>query len=199
MFAANNTGGGTNPFGEGFFGFTIEGLSVKMGERVIPGQDPKLQMAQKAKEPWLQITIVYRHENGESLQEGFINAPTNWGINERSTWTKRLANMFGLDPKVLAKDEENRGKAKVQSKIFYNFGEDIKSPDDLWTRCDSGEVISFDVFLDGKSALGRSIALSIGTKESGWAKIIDSQAVITVSVPKAPPSRLETTNIQARV
>ena len=190
--SGNNTGGGSNPFGDGKFRFTIKELTIKMGERVMPGQDDKILMSQKEKEPWLQIAINYLEpETNESILENYLNMPKGLAFNDRATWIKRLAHMVGKNEKVMCKEENDLGKNKQASKFVYDFGLGIDSLEELWDACAAGRIIKFEVLADGKPVTGRTIILDIFTKDSGWAGIADSAADIQIQAPAGKPKPVQ--------
>ncbi len=190
--SGNNTGGGSNPFGDGKFRFTIKELTIKMGERVMPGQDDKIPMSQKEKEPWLQIAINYvEPETNESILENYLNMPKGLAFNDRATWIKRLAHMVGKNEKVMCKEENDLGKNKQASKFVYDFGPGIDSLEELWGACTAGRIIKFEVLADGKPVTGRTIILDIFTKDSGWAGIADSAADIQIQAPTGKPKPVQ--------
>jgi hypothetical protein len=190
--SGNNTGGGSNPFGDGKFRFTIKELTIKMGERVAPGQDDKIPMNQKEKEPWLQIAINYLEpETNESILENYLNMPKGLAFNEKNKWIQRLAHIVGKNVKVLCKEENDLGKAKIASKFVYDFDLGIDSLEELWNACAAGRIIVFNVLHDGKSILGKTIILDILTKDSGWAGIADSAADIQIQAPAGKPKPVQ--------
>ena len=179
MFKPSVKIGGTNPWGDGTtFEFTLKQCHIKMGERPIPSKDQNRDIQNAPKEPWPQMTFGYEDNEGEGLDEKYVNAPKDFVLNDRATFYQRIAHVLGMTPEALVKEGED-------SKLGFDFGTGVDTYDAILEQIKGGAQIPVGITYDGSSIFGRKLNLTIKTSGSGWARIASSAPLLTSTKKKS--------------